>query len=122
MQSIADRLLRVADVLASTPDADVDAGSILLPGERERLAEWASNPLPYPRDATIGALFSKVAADQPETEALVSSDEVVRYDALEARANRLAHYLRARLARLRTGWWGCCWNARATWWSLCWRC
>ena len=110
---------------------------LLSAAEQARLVGFNATARPYPRDATIGALFSQLAAEHPEAVALISGDgvarysargdevagsgargdevagpgargagllrsgtrgdDVVRYGTLEARANRLAHYLRDRV-------------------------
>ena len=123
--------------IAAEPDQAIGRLPLLSAAEQARLVGFNATARPYPRDATIGALFSQLAAEHPEAVALVSGDgvarygargdevagsgargdevagpgargagvlrsgargdDVVRYGTLEARANRLAHYLRDRV-------------------------
>ena len=66
------------------------------PERHQLLVEWNATTTDYPRDATIGDLFRIQAARTPEAIAVVRDDERLTYRELEARANRLAQYLRAR--------------------------
>jgi amino acid adenylation domain-containing protein len=50
----------------------------------------------YPREASVGELFSAVAAREPERVAVVCGSERLRYAELEARSNQLARALRRR--------------------------
>jgi amino acid adenylation domain-containing protein len=54
-----------------------------------------SAPSPAPESATLHALFERAAAAHPRRDALLHAGASVTYAALNARANRIAHRLRA---------------------------
>ncbi|HEU4597481.1 MAG TPA: condensation domain-containing protein, partial [Pyrinomonadaceae bacterium] len=65
--------------------------------ERERrqlLFEWNETATEYPRSATVQQLFEEQAARTPGAVAVVCGEQSLSYGELDARANRLAHYLR----------------------------
>uniref|UniRef100_UPI0035E43F82 AMP-binding protein n=1 Tax=Burkholderia pseudomallei TaxID=28450 RepID=UPI0035E43F82 len=58
----------------------------------------------------------------PEAIALTfDGDERLSYAELNARANRLAHYLQARRRGPGHDWWRFARNAESRWWWGCWR-
>ncbi|HYG11284.1 MAG TPA: amino acid adenylation domain-containing protein, partial [Pyrinomonadaceae bacterium] len=89
-------LRRIIQSLSSDAEqrlADVD---ILSEPEREQLlVEWNSPQTSYPATACIHELFEQQAARRPDAVALVSDEASLTYAELNARANRLAHHLRA---------------------------
>lgn len=54
---------------------------------------------PYPREATLHGLFEQAAARFPHRRAVLFGDAALTYEALNQKANRLAHYLRRHGAR-----------------------
>lgn len=56
---------------------------------------WNATRTDYPRDRTVAQLFEEVVAASPNSVALVFGKEQLTYAELNARANRLAHRLRA---------------------------
>jgi len=60
------------------------------------LRTWNATEAPYPQQATVHGLFEAQAARTPTAPALVFEDQRLSYGELNARANRLAHALRAR--------------------------
>jgi amino acid adenylation domain-containing protein len=71
------------------------AFSRLTPEQASFLRQWNDTARDYPRDATIPALFEEQARRRPEAVALVWAPDGATwtYDALNQRANRLAHRL-----------------------------
>jgi tyrocidine synthetase III len=68
-------------------------------GEKERakvLESFNATDALYPRDATIGGLFSEQVRQRPDAPALVHGTRTLSYRDLDARANRLANLLRAK--------------------------
>jgi len=66
-------------------------------GEAERrqvLVEWNATAADYPKDVCVHELFEAQVAKTPRAVAIEFEDERLTYDELNARANRLAHYLR----------------------------
>ncbi|WP_168380985.1 condensation domain-containing protein, partial [Modicisalibacter radicis] len=61
--------------------------------ERQQLASWGDNPRRYPDVDPVHRLFEHQAMATPEATALVFEDQSLSYADLDARANRLAHYL-----------------------------
>lgn len=68
----------------------------LLPAPERRLvlAEWNATAVPYPLGQSIPELFEKQADTRPEATAVRCGTEMLTYGELNARANRVAHWLR----------------------------
>jgi amino acid adenylation domain-containing protein/non-ribosomal peptide synthase protein (TIGR01720 family) len=82
------------EALDNTPDAAVCRFEILSPEERyQLLKEWnKSKSFPRP-EKCIHELFGEQVLKTPDAVAVVWGTEVVSYEELNRRANRLAHYL-----------------------------
>jgi amino acid adenylation domain-containing protein len=63
--------------------------------ENAVLRTWNDTAAEYPSDAGIHTLFEAVADRQPGRAAVVQGDRIVTYEELNAKANALAHRLRA---------------------------
>jgi amino acid adenylation domain-containing protein len=84
-------------LLDITADADKSLADVRLLDDDERrriLHTWNETATPYPREQTIHQLFEAQAERTPSAVALVCGEEHLTYAELNARANRLAHYLR----------------------------
>jgi len=78
------------------PERPVSRLPLLTEAERERiLLEWNDTVAPYPKDKCVHGLFEEQAARTPNAVAILFEDEEIGYGELNARANRLAHRLRA---------------------------
>ncbi|MBP9118360.1 MAG: amino acid adenylation domain-containing protein, partial [Methyloversatilis sp.] len=82
--------------IAAVHEPDMNDAPVLTPSERHRVpVEWNATRVDYPRDATLASMFEMQAARTPDALALVCGDATLCYAALDARANRIAHALRA---------------------------
>ncbi|MDB4952371.1 MAG: pcbAB [Gemmatimonadetes bacterium] len=89
-------LRRVLAGMAADETRAVDRLTLLSAGERRRVVqEWNGTEAPYP-GSYIHERFEAQAARTPDAVALVYEDRELTYRELNARANRLAHHLRAR--------------------------
>lgn len=82
----------------ASPDTGLgaDHGRLLAPEHRDRvLLEWNRTASSYSRDALLHELFEAHALSTPDAEALVVGHERLTFRELNARANRIAHRLRA---------------------------
>ncbi|HEV3051885.1 MAG TPA: amino acid adenylation domain-containing protein, partial [Longimicrobium sp.] len=89
-------LARVLEQVAA--DADLRLSQMELLGEGERalvLEEWNRTAAEVPADRCIHEMFEAQAAHTPDAVAVEFEGETLSYAALNARANRLAHHLRA---------------------------
>jgi pristinamycin I synthase 3 and 4 len=87
------RFLALLARLTTSSEVAVDQVEILGPGERRRLLkEFNATTAPVPR-ATLVELVEAQAERTPEAVAVVFGEESTTYRELNARANRLAHYL-----------------------------
>ncbi|HEU0178137.1 MAG TPA: amino acid adenylation domain-containing protein, partial [Blastocatellia bacterium] len=95
-----DRFIRhyvnlLEDAVAD-PDGRIGALLLLTPAEdRMMLVEWNDTRAPFPDEFCLHQLFELHAARLPEAIAVVLGDCQMSYGSLNARANQLAHYLRA---------------------------
>ncbi|HEX6373134.1 MAG TPA: non-ribosomal peptide synthase/polyketide synthase, partial [Longimicrobium sp.] len=92
----AGYLRRVLAEMAADEDRRVERLSLLPAGERALVVdEWNRTEAEYPADACVHELFEAQVRRTPEATALVWDGGSLAYAALNARANRLAHHLRA---------------------------
>ncbi|MES2936878.1 MAG: amino acid adenylation domain-containing protein [Pseudomonadota bacterium] len=90
-------IAQIVELLEREPDAQIGRVDALPLEERQRLlVEWNATEASYERELTAIQLIERQAARTPEALALVCGDARLSYDALNTRANRLAHALRAR--------------------------
>lgn len=95
------RLSGLADVLAAADPKHESAArneiEILDDTERERvLVEFNQTASPYPDDVCVQRLFENQVERTPDGIALTFEKQHLTYAQLNARANQVAHYLRAR--------------------------
>ncbi len=92
----AGHFVRLLEGIVAAPEAKISRLPLLTEAEQERmLVEWNATATPYPQDKCVHALFEEQVARSPDAMAVVFEDEEVSYGELNARANRLAHRLRA---------------------------
>src|SRR5262245_14828662 len=94
---LADHQQRFLRLLTVIGDPDVSIGRLEVLSAAERrtlLEEWNATAHALP-GATLPQLFAAQAAARPDAVAVVFAGEQLSYGELEARANRLAHHLRA---------------------------
>ncbi len=91
-------LRRLLEGIAADPEQRLSKLPLLSRAEQQQLIEWNRTATNYPRHQTVAALFAEQAATTPEAVALAFAGGQMSYGELEERANRLAHYLQARLA------------------------
>ncbi|KUO05696.1 hypothetical protein AQJ58_39660 [Streptomyces sp. DSM 15324] len=94
-----ERWVRLLDALVADPDAPIRRIGLLTPAERERILAHGTGPGHAVPDRTLPELFEAHAAADPDAVALVAGDTRLTRSALNTRANRLAHTLRARGVR-----------------------
>ncbi|MDH3276102.1 MAG: amino acid adenylation domain-containing protein [Gammaproteobacteria bacterium] len=88
---------RLLAAIVAAPQARLSMLPMLTESERHQLIDkWNQTAAAYPRDKTVHELFEAQAAATPEAVAVVFEGQALTYGELNERANRLAHYLRAR--------------------------
>src|SRR6266849_3514874 len=95
VEALAGRLVRVLEAAVAAPEVAIGRLEILSAAERRTLLqEWTATERALP-DATLPQLFAAQAAATPDAVAVVFAGEELSYGELDARANQLAHHLRA---------------------------
>jgi amino acid adenylation domain-containing protein len=88
-------LERLAGILETAPDTLTASIDVMPEQERHKLlVEWNASYTAHPRDKCVHELFEEQAARTPNAVAVVHDGRTLTYSQLNARANRLAHYLR----------------------------
>jgi amino acid adenylation domain-containing protein len=83
--------------IALDPDRRLSELPLCSHEERQQLlVDWNATAADYPEHRSVHRLFEEQAARTPQAVALVAGAERLTYRELDQRANRLAHYLRAR--------------------------
>src|SRR5246500_5635875 len=95
VEALAGRLVRVLEAAVAAPEVAIGRLEILSAAERRTLLhEWTATGRALP-GATLPQLFAAQAAATPDAVAVVFAGEELSYGELDARANQLAHHLRA---------------------------
>ncbi|HGX93416.1 MAG TPA: amino acid adenylation domain-containing protein, partial [Candidatus Tenderia sp.] len=77
-------------------DSEQAVSQLTMVSETERhqlLVDWNATAADYPRDCCIHELFEQQVQQHPDTIALIDGEQQLTYQALNAQANQLAHYL-----------------------------
>ncbi|WP_437630406.1 non-ribosomal peptide synthase/polyketide synthase [Sorangium sp. So ce854] len=83
------------EAVVQAPERPVSRAPILTEAERrEILVAWNDTAAAYPRDRRVHELFEEQARRAPGATALIFGEQALTYDALNRRANQLAHHLR----------------------------
>ncbi|KZN44334.1 non-ribosomal peptide synthetase, partial [Pseudoalteromonas luteoviolacea] len=81
--------------LLTSPDLNVYAHELVTPQEREQLLNtWNDTTANYRSDLCLHELFERQVSAHPKKTALVCEESSLSYEALNHRANQLAHYLK----------------------------
>ncbi len=90
---MASHYLVILEALADAPAQLLGELQLMTAGEREQLASWGGNPQHSGEAEPVHRLIERKAQRTPDATALVFGDKVLSYRELDARANRLAHWL-----------------------------
>jgi len=85
------------DAFVEQPQTRLSELSLLSVAERQQiLLDWNATAVDYPQGRFIHQLFEAQAEKAPDALAIVFEGQTLSYAELNARANRLAHYLRGK--------------------------
>ncbi|MGW6269146.1 non-ribosomal peptide synthetase [Streptomyces sp. NPDC055060] len=93
VEAVAERFVRVLEQTAADPGLRVKDVDVLLAGERQRLVAQVNDTAEPSLEPGLVAELSRQVQATPEALAVIGDDESVTYRELEARSNRLAHWL-----------------------------
>ncbi|HEX2202008.1 MAG TPA: amino acid adenylation domain-containing protein [Longimicrobium sp.] len=94
--AFALRYRRFLQDAVADPDRPVSRIAMMDDEERDLVVSgWNATSVDYDGPATLPALFAARAAETPDADAVSFAGESLTYAELDARANRLAHHLRA---------------------------
>ena len=95
-QRLLLQLLQILTAIATNPAQPHQSISLMREEERQTLLQsWNQTDADYPQDKTLQQLFEAQVEKTPDNIALVFDNEKLTYRELNARANQLAHTLRA---------------------------
>ncbi|HEX6747476.1 MAG TPA: amino acid adenylation domain-containing protein [Longimicrobium sp.] len=95
VRTVLGGLARVLEQIADDPQRPMASLAVLDADEARRVVHLAETAIDFPRGGTVHALFEAAAARTPDAVALQHGTDRITYAELNARANRLAHRLRA---------------------------
>ncbi|MEU4120563.1 amino acid adenylation domain-containing protein, partial [Kitasatospora sp. NPDC028055] len=93
IEALIARWVRLLRAVAADPSRPIGSLDVLTEGEEVRLREWATTARPEIDDATLPELFQARVQATPDAVALEAGDASWTYAELNARANRIAHWL-----------------------------
>jgi amino acid adenylation domain-containing protein len=94
MRRALEQLVQALEQAPATPLCALD---VMPPPERHRLlVEWNATSAAYADEGCLHDLFAAAAARTPDAVAVSFGSQALSYRELNIRANRVAHYLRAR--------------------------
>lgn len=96
IQRMLHQFQRLLENIVDDPTRPISALSLLNEAERRQiLVEWNDTVRPYPHDCTLSELFEAQVVCTPEATAVSFGERELSYEALNGRANQLAHRLRS---------------------------
>jgi amino acid adenylation domain-containing protein len=95
MEQMGRHYVRMLEAVVREPGCAVGRVEMLSATERHQLLyEWNDTATAFPADKCVHELFEEQVARTPDAVAVIFEGEELNYAQLNARANRLAHYLR----------------------------
>src|SRR6185437_6456914 len=95
IQRMAGHFNRLLTSSVETPHQSIGTLPFLTEAEKRQLVvEWNDTKQEYPREQTIHYLIEKQVEETPQAPAVIFEGESLSYQALNEKANQLAHYLR----------------------------
>ncbi|WP_107420956.1 non-ribosomal peptide synthetase [Streptomyces sp. CB03234] len=95
VRETADRFQRVLRAFVADPALPIARLDLLTAGERRRLLQDWNDTALEGTGRSVAGRFEETAARTPDAVALITEDREFTYAELDARANRMAHWLRA---------------------------
>ena len=95
VQRIASYYIAALEAIARNPDDRIETAFLLPEIERQLLEEWNETATPVPPGKRVHEWFAEQAARTPGAAAVVSGGVTLSYEALDHRANQIAHKLRS---------------------------
>ncbi len=94
IKRLAEQFRTLVESAANKPDATVSELEILKRSQRQQLlVEFNNTQVNYPLNKCIHQLFEEQVEQTPNNIAVVFEDQKLTYSELNARANKIAHYL-----------------------------
>ncbi len=93
---IARHYQTVLEAALADTTAPVEKLAVVTAEETEQVRQWNDTAVPYPQDECMHHLFERAVERTPNKLAYVCGDDRFTYAELNARANRLAHFLQSR--------------------------
>lgn len=94
IQRMADHYLILLEGALNQPDQPIHALSLLTPAEYEQMVyTWNQTDTPFAQTLPVYRLVEEQAACRPNAVAAIYEKQQITYQALNQRANRLAHFL-----------------------------
>ncbi|WVV46974.1 amino acid adenylation domain-containing protein [Pseudomonas sp. NA13] len=93
IEALQQRFMNILACVAADFEVSVAALDPLPSTEHQMLQEWNRTDVDYPKDMLLHQLIEAQVVARPEAIAVRFADQALTYDALNRRANRLAHAL-----------------------------
>jgi amino acid adenylation domain-containing protein len=94
IKRLAENLEVLIDDITKNKDVEISGLQLITKAEREKvLTEWNSTGALYPENSCIHYLFEEQVKKTPDKTAVIFENEKLSYHELNARANRVAHFL-----------------------------
>ncbi len=95
IERLISQYFTILEAATATPATRLAALPLLPAGERSLLQDWNSTDASYPQDRVFAGVFEDQAARSPDAIAVSFEGATLSYAELNARANVVAHHLRA---------------------------
>ncbi|MCG7495641.1 amino acid adenylation domain-containing protein [Vibrio sp. Of7-15] len=95
---MAEHFITLMERVVDTPEANISSLQMSTRTEQVQLASWSERESAFPQTHSITRWFESQVALYPENIAVTFEGESLTYNALNARANRLARYIRGSYA------------------------
>ncbi|MEO0769074.1 MAG: amino acid adenylation domain-containing protein, partial [Cyanobacteria bacterium J06649_4] len=93
---MAEHFENLLSAIVESPQLSVSELPLLSEAERDRiLIDWNNTAVEYPKDKLIHELFEQQAEKTPDAIAVTCEGKQITYQALNQKANQLAHYLQS---------------------------